>query len=120
MRFVLMCLMLVVLAGCQTRVNLHAGSDSVRSVPVGTTVSSTRVQLSGNAKLGMVLVIGVMLADGIRYFRVDADGTRTPLDRAPSGLSAPASAATTVVAPRVSVQDCTRPVDLQAGNLICR
>ena len=114
MRLVLICLLLGLLAGCQARINARAGTDSVSSVPVGTTVSTSQVQLNTDSKLGAALIIGVMLADGIRYFRVDPDGTRTPLGAA--GPSALGSAAT----PRVSVQDCTQPIDWQAGNLVCR
>ena len=118
MRLVLICVALGLLTGCHGRINAGAGTGSVRSVPVGTTMSTSQVQLSTDTRLGVVLIIGVMLADGIRYFRLAPDGTRMPLDSPPpSGSDGDAIAP---AAPRVSVQDCTRPVDLQAGTLVCR
>lgn len=119
MRLVLICVMLGLLTGCYGRINAGAGTGSVRSVPIGSTVSTSQVQLSSDTRLGAILIIGVMLADGIRYFRVSPDGARTPLEYLPPPGS-DASAIAAALAPRISVQDCTRPIDPGAGNLVCR
>lgn len=76
-------------------------------------VTSTQVQVSTDSAVAAAIVVGVLLAEGLRYFLQTPDGTRTPL---------PALTAEQVRAwpPRVSEQDCTRPVDPDAGNLRCR
>jgi len=119
MRSVLICVLIGLLTGCYGRINAGAGTGSVRSVSVGSAVTTSQVQLSTDTRLGAVLIIGVMLADGIRYFRVAPDGSRTLLDRPPLPGS-DGGAIGDALAPRVSVQDCTRPIDPQAGNLVCR
>ena len=90
--------------------NATAGNVAVGNVTPGTTTTTSRLQVSGDARLGAALIIGLMLADGLRYFRVAPDGSRTPV----------ADAAGNALPPRVSVQDCSRPVDTRSGNLVCR
>jgi len=50
----------------------------------------------------------VMLADGMQYYRLGPDGKTSV--RAPEPDPAR----------RINAQDCTRPVDPNAGNLLCR
>jgi hypothetical protein len=77
-------------------------------------VSGGSVRLSTDSRVGAAVIIAVLVADGLRYFRLDPDGRRTPVDpREHPGAAGFAP-------PRVSVQDCTQPIDLEAGNLVCR
>ena len=109
----LMALLVPALGGCtHSLINLNTGSRGVSSVPGGTSVSTTRIQASTESRLGAAIIIAVLLAEGLRYFRVESDGTRTPVDAA--------TAERLGVTHQVSVQDCTQPVDLSAGNLVCR
>jgi len=63
---------------------------------------------SNVAALGTAIVVGVMAADGIQYYRIGPDG-RTPLYGAPEPDPSR----------KINVQDCTKPVDREAGNLMC-
>ena len=107
----------VVLGGCShSLVSVNTSSAGVRSAVPGTTITQSSVQASSDTRLGAAIVIAVMLADGLRYFRVEPDGRRTPVDEE----EARRLGASPQPAPNVSVQDCSRPVDLSAGNLMCR
>jgi hypothetical protein len=92
------------LAGCTARYR----SDSV--AVNGGAVASTHLDVSSRSVVGAAIIVGIVAADGFRYYRVEADGSRTPIGYAPP--SDPDR--------RISVQDCTRPVDPAAGNLVCR
>ena len=96
----------MMLAGCQAGYSyqwgMPAGSQSQAAV-------NMRVSGSPNNIAGAIL-IGVVLADGVRYYLRMPDGTRVPY----YGVPDPDPAR------RINVQDCTRPVDLEAGNLMCR
>jgi len=91
-----------------------AGAQYV--VPVGAAVGAIAngVAYTGGYSAGAVvvpaLVIGVFMAQGMRDYRRDPDGMRSPY------FGAPPPDPTR----RISVQDCTKPVDLTAGNLMCR
>lgn len=50
-----------------------------------------------------------MLADGIHYYRLGPEG-RTPY----YGVPPPDPTR------KINAQDCTRPIDPDAGNLLCR
>ena len=101
----------LVLPGCHAaRFSVDTGAVPAGSVTPGSTVTTSRVQVSGDSRLGVVVIIGLMLADGLRYFRLAPDGTRTPV----------ADEAGTPLPPRVNVQDCSQPIDVRAGNLVCR
>ena len=63
---------------------------------------------SNAAALGTAIVVGVMAADSIQYYRIGPDG-KTPLHGAPE----------LDPARKINVQDCTKPVDRDAGNLMC-
>jgi hypothetical protein len=101
----------LLLTGCHaTRFSVDTGAVPVASVTPGSTVTTSRVQISGDSHLGAVVIIGLMLAEGLRYFRMAPDGPRTPVVDE-MGRALP---------PRVNMQDCAQPVDVRAGNLVCR
>lgn len=50
-----------------------------------------------------------MAADAVHYYRIGPDG-KTPLHGAPEPDPTR----------KINVQDCTKPVDPDAGNLMCR
>lgn len=105
----------LLLAACSTaRVTMDTGSTGARTIPgAGTTVTTSRVSAGFDTTLGAAIVIGILLADGLHWFRQTPDGRREPID-------ARAAADAGVQPPRVNVQDCTQPVDITAGNLVCR
>ena len=92
------------LTGCYGGVYVQSG------MPSGTT-PAVRAQASfpGQSVVGAV-IIGVMLVDGARYYVRYPDGARMPYYGVPE--SDPSR--------RINVQDCTQPIDLAAGNLMCR
>lgn len=96
----------IVLAGCHAsygyRWGMPAGGSSAAAVDM-------RVAVPTDSVAGAIL-IGVLLADGVRYYLRLPDGTRVPY----YGVPDPDPAR------RINVQDCTRPIDLEAGNLMCR
>ena len=100
---------LVLVAGC-VHSQISANSNThvpVSTVPAGTTVTSGALGLqatgSGAAAAAVVIITGVAISAG-----AGSDGT---------GITA-----TPALDPArtVSEQDCTKPVDLSAGNLRCR
>lgn len=99
------------LPGCHAaRFSVDTGAVPAANVTPGSTVTTSRVQVSGDSRLGAVVIIGLMLAEGLRYFRLAPDGSRTPVSDE-AGRALP---------PRVNMQDCAQPVDVRAGNLVCR
>jgi hypothetical protein len=102
-RLMLACLVaLTAMPGCTVRYAAEA-----RSSGSGGAVTS-QVSVSSGSPLGNAIIIGVMLADSVQYFRLGPAGT-TPI-RAPQ----PDPTRT------INAQDCTRPIDPSAGNLLCR
>jgi hypothetical protein len=85
-----------VLCGCTVRYSARTG-------PSGSAIAS-QVSVSSGTPLGNAVIIGILLADGMRYFRLDEDSRALEADPARP----------------INVQDCTRPVDPSAGNLLCR
>jgi len=63
---------------------------------------------SNAAAVGTAIVVGVMAADTVRYYRIGPDG-KTP----PYGVPEPDPTR------KINVQDCTKPVNPDAGNLMC-
>jgi hypothetical protein len=63
------------------------------------------VALAGCAN---AIIVGVMVADGMDYYRLGPDG-RTSVRASEADPTR-----------RINAQDCTRPVDPNAGNLLCR
>jgi len=84
---------------------VHYAAEARSSGSVGATTS--QVNVSSGSPLGNAIIIGVMLADGVQYFRLGPTTTPT---------RAPQPDPTRVI----NAQDCTRPVDPFAGNLLCR
>jgi len=56
------------------------------------------------------MVVGVVVAGESRYYEVGPGGMKTPIGRAPAADPTR----------RINVQDCSRPIDPSAGNLMCR
>jgi hypothetical protein len=90
------------LAGCTVRY-----STRERASAQGSTTTS-EVSVASGSPLGNAIIVGVMLADGVRYYRLGPDGK--------TSVRAPEPDPTR----KINVQDCTRPVDPNAGNLFCR
>ena len=106
-------LLLAALTACtHSLINIDTSSTRVSSVSPGMSVSTAGIRASTESRLGAAIIVVVMLADGLRYFRLEPDGTRTPVDAT--------TAQRLGVQRQVSIQDCTQPMDLTAGNLICR
>jgi hypothetical protein len=61
------------------------------------------------APVATAVVVGVMAADAVDHYTVGPDG-KMPMYRAPDPDPSRV----------INVQDCTRPVDYSAGNLLCR
>jgi hypothetical protein len=95
-------LVAVALAGCTVRY-----SAQERASGLGGTATSQGT-VSGGSPLGNAIIVGVMLADGVHYYRLGPDGK--------TSVRAPEPDPTR----RINAQDCTRPVDPYAGNLLCR
>jgi hypothetical protein len=93
---------LTAIPGCTVRY-----SAEERTSGSGST-STSQVSVSSGSPLGNAIIIGIMLADGPQYFRLGSTGT-TPI-RAPQPDPSRA----------INAQDCTRPVNPFAGNLLCR
>ncbi len=102
MRWILLtCLAAAVASsGCAVRYSSRVDSTG------GTTTS--QLSVSSGSPLGNAIVIGVMAADAVHYYRVGAYGK--------THVRAPEPDPTR----RINAQDCTRPVDPYAGNLLCR
>ena len=95
------------LAGCHASYGYQWGmpADShSQAMAVGMKVTVPADSVAG------AILIGVVLADGARYYLRLPDGTRMPY----YGVPDPDPAR------RINAQDCTRPIDLEAGNLMCR
>ena len=92
----------VALAGCAVRYSARE-----RTSALGSTTTS-EVSVASGSPLGNAIIVGVMLADGVRYYRLGPDGK--------TSVRAPEPDPTR----KINIQDCTRPVDPSAGNLLCR
>jgi len=107
-------------SGCSSaRVNVQAGTAGTVSTPAaGTTVSggSVGVHAHGGKGLATVLIAIGLLPGMVEYSREDrpfpSPSTLIPGNTAPVPAMAPGR--------RVAEQDCTRPIDLSAGNLRCK
>ena len=97
------CIIVVVaLAGCTVRYSARERT----SAPGSTTTS--QVSVTSGSPLGNAIIVGVMVADGMRYYRLGPDGK--------TSVRAPEPDPTR----KINIQDCTRPIDPNAGNLLCR
>ena len=97
------CIIVVVaLAGCTVRYSARE-----RASGPGSTTTSQASAASGSP-LGNAIIVGVMLADGVHYYRLGPDGKTSVRAPEPDPNR------------KINIQDCTRPVDPNAGNLLCR
>ena len=93
---------------------IYAAAAALLALPLGGCYanyavqgSAAEVSLSGSAgALSTLLIVGVMVAAGIRYYQHGPDGQLWPLELDPSR--------------KVSEQDCSRPLNRDGGNLRCR
>ena len=92
----------VALAGCTVRYSARE-----RASGPGSTTTSQASAASGSP-LGSAIIVGVMLADGVHYYRLGPDGKTSVRAPEPDPNR------------KINIQDCTRPVDPNAGNLLCR
>jgi len=88
----------IALCGCSVHYSSRAAS------PAG----SVQVNASSGSPLGNAIILGVVVADGVQQLRAGPDGT-IPVNTPPLDP-----------ARKINAQDCTRPVDPSAGNLLCR
>ena len=79
------------------------------SVSGGNRTTSSQASVSTGTRLGKAIIIGAVLADGIYYYQLEPEG-RTPF----YGVPPPDPTR------KINVQDCSQPVDPEAGNLLCR
>jgi hypothetical protein len=89
----------VALPGCAARIVSNTGGGA----------ASASVSVSNGSPLGTAIIVGVMAADAVRYYRVGPDG-KMPMYGAPEPDPSRS----------INAQDCTEPVDFSAGNLLCR
>jgi hypothetical protein len=89
----------VVFQGCAVRISSDTRSGQ----------GSPSVTASTGSPVGTAIVVGVMAADAVYYYRMGPDG-KTPMYGAPDPDPSR----------KINVQDCTKPVDFSAGNLLCR
>jgi len=95
-------LVAVALPGCTVRY-----SAEERASAMGSTATA-QLSVASGSPLGNAIIVGVMLADGVRYYRLGPDGK--------TSVRAPEADPTR----KINIQDCSRPVDPNAGNLLCR
>lgn len=101
------------LAGCHSaswRFDSPSGGQAppASAIPQGSS-QSVSLHIGGESALGLLL-LGAVLADGVRGYRAAAD---SPLE---SRWKAPDPDPNR----RISEQDCTRPIRIDAGNLKCK
>jgi len=92
----------VALAGCTVRYSARERASG----PSSTTAS--QVSVASGSPLGDAIIVGVMLADGVRYYRLGPDGK--------TSVRAPEPDPTR----KINNQDCTRPFESKSGNLLSR
>jgi len=89
----------IALQGCAVRISSGTAS--------GAAAASARI--STVSPVATAVVVGVMAADAAHYYSMGPDG-KTLMYRAPEPDPTRA----------INAQDCTKPVDFSAGNLMCR
>ncbi len=95
------CVVAAALSACSANVAVRVNSPA----PSGTPAAA----VSSGSPVANAVIIGVMVGDAIQYYQLGPEG-RTPI------FGAPPMDPTR----RVNVQDCTQPIDPDAGNLLCR
>lgn len=117
---VLLFAFVLAVAGCSSaQVNVQAGTAGTASTPpAGATVTggSVGVHAHGGRGLATVLIAIGLIAGMVEYSREErpfpSPSTLIPGNTAPAPAMAPGR--------RIADQDCTRPIDLSAGNLRCK
>src|SRR2546430_6115794 len=89
----------VALAGCAVR---YSAGERASAQGMNTT---SQVSMASGSPLGNAIIVGVMLADGVHYYRLRPGG-KNPV---PAPQPHPTR--------KIHIHDCTRPVDSAAGNL---
>ena len=97
----------LLLSGCHGAVGYQWGA--MPGAATQTAAVDMRVGVSSDGVLGAIL-IGILVADGIRYYWRLPDGPRRPYYGTPEADPARL----------INVQDCTRPINPTAGNLMCQ
>jgi hypothetical protein len=101
-------LVVAVLATLQS--GCYASFSSQSQSGVSASAGAAHVGLSSGSPLGAALIVGILMADGMRYYRVGPDGSRSWIGVAPEPDPHR----------RINVQDCTLPISPDAGNLMCK
>jgi hypothetical protein len=89
----------IALSGCAVRIASNTNT--------GATAASARITTT--SPVATTTVVGVMAAGAVHYYTMGPDG-KQPMYGAPD----PDPTRT------INAQDCTQPVDPDAGNLMCR
>lgn len=111
--------MVLALTGCRGSFSVQAGggAGTPSQAAPGTAVTRSQVSFGADSALGAAILLGIIAADGMRANQgSDGRGT-TRIEDVPSSdmgrreLDPSRS---------IRVQDCSRPVNAEGGNLICR
>ena len=107
------------LTGCRGSFLVQAGggASAPSQAAPGTMVTRSQVSLGADSALGAVILLGIIAADGVHADRGSVGGGTSRIEDVPlSGTGRheldPSRS--------IRVQDCSRPVDLAGGNLVCR
>ena len=110
---------LLALTGCRGSFLVQAGggASAPSQAAPGTTVTRSQVSLGADSALGAAILLGIIAAVGVRADRGSAGGGTTRIDDVPASGTGrheldPSRS--------IRVQDCSRPVDMTGGNLVCR
>ena len=87
------------LSGCAIRIFSNTAGGA----------AGASASVSSVSPVATAVVFGVMAADAVHYYSMGPEG-KSPIYRAPEPDPARA----------INAQDCTKPVDYSAGNLLCR
>ena len=110
---------MLALTGCRGSFLVQAGggASAPSQAAPGTTVTRSQVSLGADSVLGAVILLGIIAADGVHANRGSAGGG---IARIEDVLSSGTGRHELDPSRSIRVQDCSRPVDLAGGNLVCR
>jgi ABC-type Zn uptake system ZnuABC Zn-binding protein ZnuA len=91
----------IALPGCAVRVASNTGTPSAST--------SASVNVATTSPVATAIVVGIIAADAVHYYTIGPDG-KQPMYGAPDPDPTR----------KINTQDCTKPVDPGAGNLMCR
>ena len=101
----------VALAGCHVGYAFRSGTGAGMATGFNTQSVSVGFNFAGPSEYAAgAILVGVLLAGEMHYYLRMPDGSRMPY----YGVPEPDPARF------INAQDCTRPIDLKAGNLMCR